>query len=394
MSIQDIYFIIKRFTLYLYRFSLRNILVILPGTSLSWAPPRRYISSASNSIASTATYFPAYNSESFTRSPAHSIERRIPAVFDSARHEQIKAYGTFTFPMGRVVGAAPLVIDANDCVIGDLSFQFDPCHDRAYYKFQLPKPVYIKGRVLVLAGGSGNNYFHWLQQMLPRLVIAQKSNYNPYGYSAYIINNGPPFIAQSLESFNINIEACISIDNNTHIIAEELVVPEAPFAGNPSHWITDLYQDLSKNRSNNTKQFTNRLYVSRSRAKTRRIQNESQVLEILSSFGFITVFTEELTFEDQVDLFRSADIVFGPHGAGLSNIFFCRPGSTVIELFYPQHPNICFWTIASQCNLNYYYILGEGSVVDFADYSKPHLNHLDITCDPLKLNRLLQQLCP
>ena len=36
---------------------------------------------------------------------------------------------------------------------------------------------------------------------------------------------------------------------------------------------------------------------------------------------------------EQIEAFRNARIVLSPHGAGLTNILFCRPNTTLIEIF-------------------------------------------------------------
>jgi capsular polysaccharide biosynthesis protein len=51
------------------------------------------------------------------------------------------------------------------------------------------------------------------------------------------------------------------------------------------------------------------------------------------------------------------------HGAALSNIVFCPAGATIVEIFSPRYVNVCFLHIASSCQLNYYYLLGEGKKI-------------------------------
>ncbi len=63
---------------------------------------------------------------------------------------------------------------------------------------------------------------------------------------------------------------------------------------------------------------------------------------------------------EQIEAFRNARIVLAAHGAGLTNILFCRPNTTLIEIF-PEggvHGS-AFLRIASQLNFNYYYAVGQ-----------------------------------
>ena len=40
----------------------------------------------------------------------------------------------------------------------------------------------------------------------------------------------------------------------------------------------------------------------------------------------------ERAMESRANLFSSTSVVFAVHGAGLSNIIFCRPGTRIVEV--------------------------------------------------------------
>ena len=88
------------------------------------------------------------------------------------------------------------------------------------------------------------------------------------------------------------------------------------------------------------------VYVSRARAtKGRRVRIESEVLAVLEPLGFESFALEELPVSDQIELFYDARCVVGPHGAGLTNLFFCDDAD-VFELFgepvvWPHYYFIC-----------------------------------------------------
>jgi hypothetical protein len=73
-----------------------------------------------------------------------------------------------------------------------------------------------------------------------------------------------------------------------------------------------------------------RIYVRR--PATRTVQNAAEVERFLTQAGFEPVEMRGLSHMAQIALFESADFVIGPHGAELSNLLFCRPGTRVIEL--------------------------------------------------------------
>ena len=72
------------------------------------------------------------------------------------------------------------------------------------------------------------------------------------------------------------------------------------------------------------KKFPKRIYISRANARGRKIENEKEFLEFVEKYSFITVKLEDIDFLQQVGLFKSIDAVITPHGAGLSNLVFCR----------------------------------------------------------------------
>lgn len=49
-------------------------------------------------------------------------------------------------------------------------------------------------------------------------------------------------------------------------------------------------------------------------------------------FGFETVYAEDLSFDEQRNLFFETKILVTPHGAGLTNVLFMQPGTKVLEL--------------------------------------------------------------
>jgi hypothetical protein len=58
------------------------------------------------------------------------------------------------------------------------------------------------------------------------------------------------------------------------------------------------------------------------RKKILRSYNQEEVFAALEPLGFVCVYTEDLSFLEQVKLFNSADYIVGPSGAAWSNLAF------------------------------------------------------------------------
>jgi tetratricopeptide (TPR) repeat protein len=95
-------------------------------------------------------------------------------------------------------------------------------------------------------------------------------------------------------------------------------------------FVHQILNSLSEQES----QSPNVIYVSRTRASTRVIVQEREIVEAIDeAFGTChVVHLEDLPFAEQVGIFRYAKVIVGAHGGGLANIVFCRPGTQVIEI--------------------------------------------------------------
>jgi hypothetical protein len=81
---------------------------------------------------------------------------------------------------------------------------------------------------------------------------------------------------------------------------------------------------------------------------------------LLDKHGFQPVFCEGLSFQRKGELFFAAEAVVAAHGAGLTHLDFCRPGTKVVEFFSPGYVNNVFWSLANAAALDYGCVLGEG----------------------------------
>ena len=73
-----------------------------------------------------------------------------------------------------------------------------------------------------------------------------------------------------------------------------------------------------------------KIVVLRPGAKTRRLINSDELL--LKLKGWETVALENMNIRDQMRTFAEATHIVAAHGAGLTNLLWCRPGTKVIEI--------------------------------------------------------------
>ena len=68
-----------------------------------------------------------------------------------------------------------------------------------------------------------------------------------------------------------------------------------------------------------------------------------------------------MPWRDQIAAFRAASLVIGPHGAGLANLVFSDPGTTLIAFTNGQIYNRCFEWISHVTDGRYVAIDSDGT---------------------------------
>lgn len=111
------------------------------------------------------------------------------------------------------------------------------------------------------------------------------------------------------------------------------------------------------------------------RSGRRRFRYDAEIRQKVSTLAQSNGFTFELfadnptpSAEDTMLMFYRARVVVGPHGAGLSNTMFSRPGTFVIEGIceYP-HTNVCYLQQTYELGLVYHGVPSRGGCDNYVD---------------------------
>lgn len=198
------------------------------------------------------------------------------------------------------------------------------------------------------------NYYHWLVDALPRLLMV-KDEIKQKNTSLLLPKNCPKFIMATLKYYDIN--EITFIEPNTYFTAKNILLPYYAAGSGHIHpaFVREVTQHFVQKISD--KGANERIYVSRGRQKARRISNEIDVINLVALFGFKIVYYEDLSFEEQVSLAKGAKILVSSHGANMTNMMFMPSGSKVLELIREDKPNFCYWALASVTDKKYYYQL-------------------------------------
>ena len=313
--------------------------------------------------------------------PLQRIIRSMPKSLDrDARHltfsDKLIRLSPETFvsivPRGQVGGEWGTVFLPNGQLFAEVSVQYEcgKLLEEHLVSDQFFGPLHkTSSSVAVLSCWGAEGYFHWMFDVLPRLNLLARSGIY---VDRYFVNTAKRFQRECLTFLGIPDSKIIPAENTFYLEAEQLIVPSLPgITGNMPFWACQYLRNrfLRECGFAFSSKTNKRIFLSRRLADKRRIQNEQEIMQLLEQYGFETVLLETMSVAEQIKLFSSAEVVFGMHGAGLSNTVFCRPGTKVIEVFPKDKANVCYWALANQVGLDYYYMCAaENSATSEIDY--------------------------
>ncbi len=199
------------------------------------------------------------------------------------------------------------------------------------------------------------NYYHWLIETVPKLRYAREYETKFDVDVTYLVpSDAPSWLDQTLELLGVadsDIEHAIAPVYR----AKHLLVPSFPdLKPRNYHWIREsVLANVSPDKEDLG--VGNNVYISRANAIERRVVNETELVKVLSEYGFESYQLEEHTVKENATLFSEAKIIVSPHGAGLTDIVFSEE-SSVIELFGSKIKNP-YEKLAKMINLDYYKVV-------------------------------------
>jgi capsular polysaccharide biosynthesis protein len=273
--------------------------------------------------------------------PAEARNLEIVGAFPAYRRD---------IPRAMIWGESGLVVDVDGRpVIDALWFpeQLGNCPNfHLSWRRFFPKPVAGVYFNVMLYWCRG--YYHWICDVLPRVQSALP--HLPAGTRFIVPDCMTEPERQSLHAAGVSPESWVSYRGKRPWCVEKLVhVPPVAMTGDHTG------ESLAKLRQSVFRHFgvsglpmgSRRIYISRKRGAERSIVNEAELLPVLHRNGFEIVCCEELSFEQQVRLFREAGMVVGPHGGGFTNLLWCHPGTRVFEVLGSNSIRRCYWSLCS-----------------------------------------------
>ena len=194
------------------------------------------------------------------------------------------------------------------------------------------------------------NYFHWVIDYLPYIAAAKKAGKE---IKFLCSENLTQYQVQALNWLKIQPELVLHSD---WIMAQNVIVPKTRhLSGSPTIQTLDFLRRSFESLAPDSENTNPRLYISR-KYSSRALQNEAEIERILEEKGFEILYLERLSFQDQIQKFANSDVIIASHGAGLTNILWCKADTKVIEVTSPNVFNPCFRNLSEQIGLSHEFI--------------------------------------
>lgn len=216
-------------------------------------------------------------------------------------------------------------------------------------------------KVLFLGGNGSFNFYHWLIEIAPKLLLIDQDLFDKYDIRYIVVNewvksnnNAKTILDKLLEKIDLNRVKVKYFSNVDYFFVENLYHITTfnntiyNYRGSVSHkeyHISTIYNKnllnllsvrlCAKSKKLELNRNFSKIYLLRNEQSVssynRRTYNEKDIFEYFKTQGFEGVYLDKLTIYEQIELFKNAKFIIGPSGAGWSNLIYCRPNTKAIS---------------------------------------------------------------
>ncbi len=266
----------------------------------------------------------------------------------------------FSIPDAYVIDEC-LIIDRNLQVVSNASDVYSEYEvDRAVAdirrRLEAGNLPHLDGLGVVSKRRAVANYGHFLMEMLPMAVMGRSlfGEMNP----RYVIHRVPPpmqdVMFRSFRLLGFDLNRLLVADDREPVLFQNVIV----LKGLTQHgtYMSPISAQVAETMATLvTPGQSKKIFVTRVPGweRGRVLLNQQAVATRLVAKGFTVVEPGSLSLDEQISVFRGADVVVGASGAAMTNIAFCKPGTLIALLVPARFPDTFFWFIATHKRLNY-----------------------------------------
>lgn len=328
---------------------------------------------------------------------AHVVQRpktalpRTPRNIEHLGEESVPEVYVVELARARIATTSLEIIAPDDNIFVDLHYGIPA---ELYPASSLVRPLLPRmkektGRYAIIHTSRASNYYHWINDCLPRLWLLEMAGEEKT--NLVVPKVMPRFQKETLDLLGYTGDRC-EVFGNEHWRVASLVAPSLVSGANQSspaavQWLRAKFLARMESIQEKT---PDRIFISRAGATKRRLLNESDIMPYLNSQGFVSYQLETLSILQQSQLFRNANIVLAPHGAGFANLIFMQPGSQIIELFPYRRTKTTSVSLASALGIQYSCLTDAPDIL--ADESEGWASETDFSIPVRRIEAMLKHL--
>ena len=219
---------------------------------------------------------------------------------------------------------------------------------------------HVAGTALSLLTFGAHNYYHWTIDGIGRLAALDDATREACSH-VLIPDRLPPAHRAILAHTGLADQCTIvPVAADETLRVDRLVTPWTMTGDTRPHpALRSLFaRPPFPSRTQVPSETPTRIYVDRRASINRRLTNEAEVIAALARFGIAPIRLETLPLDEQIALFANAELVVAPHGAGLANLVYARPGLRVIELHMDVYTTWIVRRLAALFDVDYDCVIG------------------------------------
>jgi hypothetical protein len=245
-------------------------------------------------------------------------------------------------------------------------------------RFFRSKVVYLE-RIISLRDTGEENYFHFYNDILPKLFFIEDHN--------YVLKDFTIVVSEKLfsrEYFQFYFKNSSLKDLHWHSQTNEWIHFKEGIFCKPYTHTKKYFErtiDLAAVSSPDSK--NRKLFLTRSKNSLRFIENMDEIKTLLEIYQFEIIDTAGMKVAEQITLFTECRYLVSIHGAGLTNIIFRRGNPlTILEIVQPSdYIPFHYILLAHQFGYSYNVMLGEKGLLHYRGGFK---------VDPIQLKEQLE----
>lgn len=233
----------------------------------------------------------------------------------------------------------------------------------SFYKIKLKSYKVQKIKKVINLRYYFFNYWHFFNDVLGQLALIDSIEQDrsiPILIPANTLQI--PYVRDAINSsILLNDRNWQEHEQDTLIEAEQvLTVKNLP---NTKKNFLNIFHLLQFNNQSSCSTTGRKIFMKRASHIKRALSNTREIEELMLQSGFEIIDNDNLSFEEQVAIYKEARLVIGIHGAGLTNLMFRYPFDMHFIEIFPANsiPPHYFW-LCNELGFRYSCVVGEAMI--------------------------------